>query len=96
LHGFLLPRDSYQQAEVGEPIEADGDRANLRPGDLLFFRGRESKRVVHVALSLGGSAITHAAQENGCVGTDDLRGGSELERWLAASLVGVRRLFPPS
>lgn len=95
LHGFVLPRDSHQQAEVGEPIEPAGDWAKLQPGDLLFFRGRESSRVVHVALSLGGPAITHAAQENGCVATDDLNGGSELERSLAAGLVGVRRLFRP-
>lgn len=96
LHGFLLPRDSYQQAEVGEPIEPDGNWASLQPGDLLFFRGRESKRVVHVALSLGGSAMVHAAQENGCVATDDLRGRSELVRSLTANLVGVRRLFRPT
>jgi hypothetical protein len=93
LHGLLLPRDSRQQAEIGEPIGPAADYSGLRPGDLLFFRGRESERVVHVALSLGGPAILHAAQENGSVMNDELGGESELERSLAAGLVGVRRLF---
>jgi len=96
LHGFLLPRDSYQQADVGEVIDADGDAASLRPGDLLFFRGRETERIVHVALSLGGSAMLHAAQENGCVTINDLHGRTELERSLTANLIAVRRLFTPS
>ena len=93
LHGFLLPRDSYQQVEVGEPIEAAPEYASLQPGDLLYFRGRDSQRIVHVALSLGGPAVLHAAQENGCVAVNDLSHGSELERSLAECLVGVRRLF---
>ncbi len=93
LHGFLLPRDSYQQAEIGEPVEADSDYTSLQPGDLLYFRGRGSERIAHVALSLGGTALLHAAQENGCVAVNDLSRGSELERSLAESLVGIRRLF---
>ncbi len=93
LHGFLLPRDSYQQAEIGEPIEVSLGYASLQPGDLLFFRGRVSERVAHVALSSGGPSILHAAQENGSVAANDLSRDSELERSLAESLVGVRRLF---
>ena len=93
LHGFLLPRDSYQQAEVGEPIEVSPEYASLQPGDLLYFRGRQSERVAHVALSLGGPSILHAAQENGGVAVNDLSCGSEFERSLIESLVGVRRLF---
>jgi len=93
LHGFVLPRDSHQQAEIGEPIDAGSKYEGIDPGDLLYFRGRESPKVVHVALSLGGSAILHAAEPNGFVKEDDLRGDSELEVSLAKRLVGVRRLF---
>jgi len=93
VHGFLLPRDSYQQAEIGEPIDAGAKFEGAQPGDLLFFRGRESPRVVHVAFSLGGSSILHAAEPNGLVKEDDLRGDSELEGSLAKRLVSVRRLF---
>jgi len=93
VHGFLLPRDSYQQAEIGEPIDAGAKFEGAQPGDLLFFRGRESSRVVHVAFSLGRSRILHAAESNGSVKEDDLRGSSELEVSLAKRLVSVRRLF---
>ena len=93
LHGFLLPRDSHQQVEIGEPIEHEEGYAEFCPGDLLFFRGSKSPRISHVALSLGGSAILHAAESNGEVMPDDLDGDSELERSLAGRLVGVRRIF---
>jgi len=93
VHGFLLPRDSYQQAEIGEPIDAGSKYEGIEPGDLLYFRGRESAKVVHVAFSLGGSAILHAAEANGSVKEDDLRGDSELEESLSKRVVSVKRLF---
>lgn len=93
LHGFLLPRDSYQQAEVGEPIDTGSGFETLQPGDLLFFRAADSVRVVHVAMSLGGAAILHAAQANGFVMEDDLERDSELGRSLTARFVAARRLF---
>lgn len=96
LHGFLLPRDSYQQAEIGEPVEVVPDYANVLPGDLLYFRARESGRIAHVALSSGGPAILHAAQENGAVAVNDLSRDSELERSFTQGLVGIRRLFWPT
>ncbi len=93
VHGFLIPRDSHQQAGVGEPIDTGSGFGALRPGDLLFFRAADSVQVVHVALSLGGAAILHAAQANGFVSEDDLERDSEFERSLAARFVGARRLF---
>ncbi len=90
----MLPRDSHQQAEVGEPIDPDADLESARPGDLLFFHARDSERVVHVALSLGGPDIIHAAEPNGFVREDDLKGSSELEESLAKRLIGIRRHFP--
>ncbi len=93
LHGFLLPRDSHQQAEIGEPIGAGTEYEGIVPGDLLYFRGRESADIVHVALSMGGSAILHAAEANGSVREDDLRGSSDLQKSLSKQLVGVKRLF---
>ncbi len=92
LHGFLLPRDSDQQAEVGVPVDAGERYRELRPGDLLYFHGRGSRGVSHVAFSLGGAEILHAAESNGEVKADDL-GGSALGRSLSNRLVGVRRLF---
>lgn len=92
-HGVLLPRDSYQQAEIGPAVEPGDGFEAVEPGDLLFFRARDTEKVVHVALSLGGSSIVHAAEPNGFVREDDLRGGTELERSLAGRIVVVRRLF---
>ncbi|UCC81784.1 MAG: C40 family peptidase [Gemmatimonadota bacterium] len=93
LHGFLLPRDSYQQAEIGGWVEAGPGLEACRPGDLLFFHGHDSDRVVHVALSLGGTEILHAAEPNGEVAPDDLAGDSDVQRSLADRVSGVRRLF---
>ena len=92
-HGVVLPRDSYQQAEIGQAVEPGEDLTGVEPGDLLFFHARESARVVHVALSVGGSKMLHAAEPNGEVMEDDLAGRSALERSLAERLAGVRRLF---
>ncbi len=91
-HGLVLPRDSYQQIEVGESVNAGPDFEAVRPSDLLFFHARDSRRVVHVAFSLGGPAILHAAEANGDVREDSLNGDSELERSLAGRVAGVRRL----
>lgn len=93
LHGVRLPRDSHQQAKSGEPVSAGAGFAEVRAGDLLFFRAERSERIVHAAFSMGGPAILHAAQRNGCVAEDSLAGESELERSLAARLVAVRRML---
>lgn len=46
--GFQLTRSSYGLAEFGETVKL----ADIRPGDLMFFKGRNvnSTRVGHVAL----------------------------------------------
>lgn len=93
LHGFLLPRDSHQQAEIGELVEPGSELEGLQLGDLLYFRAHDSARVTHVALAAGGPHILHAAQPRGAVNEDSLHGDSELERSLRARLVRARRLF---
>jgi cell wall-associated NlpC family hydrolase len=47
--GRTCPRDSDQQAEMGEPVEAE----MLRRGDLVFWRG-------HVAIMTSATDIVHA------------------------------------
>lgn len=93
LHGFLLPRDSYQQAEIGEPVDVGEGYADTQPGDLLFFRAVDAPRITHVALSLGGAAILHAAGAHGLVAEDELTGGSPLQRSLTENFVGGKRLL---
>jgi len=93
LHGVMLPRDSYQQGEVGEPLDAGDEFQDVVPGDLLFFHARDSARIVHVAISCGGYRVIHAAEPNGEVMEDDLGRGGGLGTSLAKRLAGVRRLF---
>ncbi len=63
LHGTPLPRDSWQQGEVGAPI--NDEPSELRPADLLFFSDRDDAKITHVALSLGGSQMAHCSLANG-------------------------------
>jgi gamma-D-glutamyl-L-lysine dipeptidyl-peptidase len=90
-HGVGLPRDSGDQLEAGPEIErAAADPGERRPGDLLFF-GASRSEVTHVALSLGGTGILHAAAANGGVAADDLNALPEPLAHLAARLVGATR-----
>jgi len=93
MHGLALPRDSAQQAEVGQSVEPGPDFEALRPGDLLYFAERDGL-VTHVALSTGGSRIVHAALTNGGVAENDLGGEELLDRRLRSEFVGARRLLP--
>lgn len=93
MHGIPLPRDSDQQARVGSAVEAGTDFAGCRAGDLLFFSERP-ERVTHVAISLGGSRIIHAALSNGGVAENDLLGSLDAERRLRPLFTCARRVLP--
>jgi len=69
LHGVALPRDAWQQAEVGD--DAGTRAASWQPADLLFFSDRTDTRITHVGIALGESRMVHLA-----VG----RGGYAVER----------------
>ena len=53
--GGRLPRDAYQQADLGEGIQFD----EKRPGDLAFFHNKEGK-IIHVGIIIGRDCIIHA------------------------------------
>ncbi|SDZ83366.1 Cell wall-associated hydrolase, NlpC family [Arachidicoccus rhizosphaerae] len=57
LFGINLPRDAYQQAEVGEVV---GFLEESQPGDLAFFDNAEG-RITHVGILLGPNKIIHAS-----------------------------------
>ncbi|MFW6330190.1 MAG: C40 family peptidase [Gemmatimonadota bacterium] len=92
IHGVALPRDSDMQRRAGAEVTPAPDWSGVRAGDLLFFA--EGDVVNHVALSLGGGHIIHAAATNGGVDLNDLQGDRKLERRLRSSFVGARRLLP--
>lgn len=93
-HGLQLPRDSDQQAEVGQAVEPGRHFEALQAGDLLYF-AEEGGRISHVALSLGGGGgIIHASIGNGGVGTNDLTADSGFEAELRRIFVCARRVIP--
>lgn len=63
LHGMQLPRDAWQQAELG--ADAGGDVGELRAADLLFFSDRDDRRVTHVGIALGAAKMVHLALSRG-------------------------------
>jgi peptidoglycan DL-endopeptidase CwlO len=50
--GIELPRVTYDQVHSGVPV----DRADLRPGDLVFSVGDGGRTNGHVGISIGGGA----------------------------------------
>ena len=56
LANVALPRDAYQQAEVGMTI----DFANAQAGDVAFFQN-DKGRVVHTGILLDTNSIIHAS-----------------------------------
>ncbi|MDD4052297.1 MAG: NlpC/P60 family protein [candidate division Zixibacteria bacterium] len=83
-HGIRLPRDSKDQSRAGKPV----DRAELRPGDLLFFPG-------HVAIACGGMDIIHASAGRGMVTINALdRTADNYREDLNSSFREARRVLP--
>ena len=74
LCGIDLPRDAYQQAEMGIKIKF----LEIIAGDLIFFENK-SKKVNHVGISLESNQIIHASgkvridilNKNGILNTDN-------------------------
>lgn len=57
LNGYKLPRDAYQQAEVGLTLSFVEE---AEPGDLAFFDNEEG-RIIHVGVLLADNYIIHAS-----------------------------------
>ncbi|MBP7174017.1 MAG: C40 family peptidase [Cloacibacterium sp.] len=57
VHGISLPRDAYQQAEVGKVLDFVEES---KPGDLAFFENEEGK-IHHVGILLSPNEIIHAS-----------------------------------
>ncbi|MGC1308104.1 MAG: C40 family peptidase [Phormidesmis sp.] len=85
--GIQLPRDSYQQEDFTERVE----RADLQPGDLIFFGTPE--RTTHVALYIGEGNYIHSSGKdkgrNG-IGIDSI---TDLSHPVSASYYELLRCF---
>ena len=77
--GVAVPRTAAQQYALARPVP----RAELRPGDLVFFRlsGRE---VSHVGIYAGDGKFVHAPQAGGQVRTASLDDEWYRERYAGA------------
>lgn len=93
MHGVALPRDSDLQSLIGAHIDVSEDFAGARAGDLLYF-AETGARVSHVAISMGGPLIIHAALGNGGVALNDITGDQPLEQRLRQLFVRARRMLP--
>jgi len=56
LNGLNLPRVSRNQFQAGKWVP----KAQLRPGDLVFFATKGGKRVTHVGMYIGDGKFIHA------------------------------------
>jgi cell wall-associated NlpC family hydrolase len=92
LHGLQLPRDAWQQAEMGR--DAGRDVGDLQPADLLFFSDRPDKRVTHVGIALGDRRMVHLALGRGGYSIEKLsdRSDSYVDRLRDRFLLARRML----
>lgn len=64
LNGVYLPRNSSQQARVGERIDCSQGYGLLLPGDLVFFGNKpadqQKERVTHIGVYLGNGRFIHS------------------------------------
>lgn len=81
--GAWLPRTSYEQFSVGTAVT----RANLLPGDLVFFEAN-GPGASHVGLYIGNGTIVHAENESTGVKTTLLS-----NPWWSPKYLGARRIF---
>lgn len=86
LRGVLIPRDSGPQSRWEGMV--DVSRAELEPGDLLFF-GSSPDKVSHTGLYLGGGEFVHATTH----GTPTVRIDRLDDPYWSELLVRCRRLL---
>lgn len=57
LHGIIIPRDSREQAEIGQDL---GFLEESQPGDLVFFDD-DNGRISHVGMIISQGLVIHAS-----------------------------------
>lgn len=57
--GLSLPHSAAQLATLGQSVPSD--TSSMRPGDLMVFSTRQSRRISHVGIYLGGGRMIHAS-----------------------------------
>lgn len=91
LHGRMLPRDAWQQAELGTAVE--GSFGDLRAADLLFFTDRPDRRITHVGIALGPGEMVHLALGRGGYACEVLESDDPYVVKLRARFTHARRII---
>lgn len=81
LNGLNLPRVSRNQYKAGRRVA----KAELRPGDLVFFATKGGKRVTHVGMYAGNGEFIHAPRTGKKVRVEQLS-----NKFFARTYVGAR------
>ena len=66
-HGISLSRTAQAQSQGGKAV----DRADLQPGDLVFF-GSSTSRITHVGIYVGNGQMVHSPQTGDVVTVSSL------------------------
>jgi cell wall-associated NlpC family hydrolase len=80
-HGIFLPRQSFEQYQVGQPVRGD----QLQQGDLVFFE-IEQKGASHVGIYEARGWFIHCSSPGGRVREDHLS-----EKYWRKHYLGARR-----
>jgi len=79
--GITLPRTSAEMATVGQRV----DRANLKPGDMVFFGA--GGRVSHVGMYIGNDRFIHAPRTGRDIEITSMNGTYWKNRYITARRV---------
>ena len=79
--GITLPRTSAEMATVGQQV----DRANLKPGDMVFFGS--GGRVSHVGMYIGNDRFIHAPRTGRDIEITSMNGSYWKSRYITARRV---------
>ena len=79
--GITLPRTSAEMATVGQQV----DRANLKPGDMVFFGS--GGRVSHVGMYIGNDRFIHAPRTGRDIEITSMNGNYWKSRYITARRV---------
>lgn len=81
--GVKLPRTSREMSQVGSSV----GKGDLKPGDMVFFRTRNSRRINHVGIYAGNGKFIHASSGGGKVQVNSLSDGYYANRFAGAKRV---------
>ena len=82
--GINIGTGLWTQTAAGTPVS----KANLRPGDIVFFQNTYKAGLSHVGIYIGGGQFVHAENENTGVKISDLNSSYYGSRWYGAVRLG--------